>query len=114
MAGDDLTNPRLGRIVKSHVGAELVRAFVPPSLPPNPPIDVLALLDRLSAAERELGVFIGTTRSCRARSCSCTCMSGRKRSFHPKSRARSRHSPIFSDLRPKLRLDSQSTTSARC
>src|SRR5690606_9743653 len=37
------------------------RAFVPPPLPPEPPIDVLALLERLSLAERALGRLDGIT-----------------------------------------------------
>lgn len=41
------SNLRLGRFVKTPVAGEIVRAFVPPSLPPEPPIDVLALLERL-------------------------------------------------------------------
>ena len=39
----------------------MVRAFVPPPLPPAPQIDVLALLDRLSLAERALGRLDGIT-----------------------------------------------------
>ena len=48
-------NPRLGHAIDTSVGGETVRAFVPPPLPPHPPIDTLALLDRLSLAERALG-----------------------------------------------------------
>jgi Fic family protein len=61
MADTNLTNPRLGRFVESRMGGEVVRAFVPPPLPPTPPIDVLALLDRLSVAERALGRLDGIT-----------------------------------------------------
>ncbi|WP_201026371.1 TRAP transporter large permease subunit [Paramesorhizobium deserti] len=43
---------RLGRYIETPVAGEIVRAFVPPPLPPKPQIDVLALLDRLSLAER--------------------------------------------------------------
>lgn len=39
----------------------MVRAFVPPPLPPEPSIDVLALLERLSLAERALGRLDGIT-----------------------------------------------------
>jgi Fic family protein len=39
----------------------MVRAFVPPPLPPNPPIDILSLLPKLSAAERALGRLDGIT-----------------------------------------------------
>ncbi|MBS0641700.1 MAG: Fic family protein [Proteobacteria bacterium] len=56
------THPtRLGRFVETPVGGEVVRAFVPPPLPPDPPIDVLRLLDRLSPAERALGRLDGVT-----------------------------------------------------
>ena len=58
---DPETNQRLGRFVETPVAGEIVRAFVPPSLPPDPPIDVLVLLDRLSLAERALGRLDGIT-----------------------------------------------------
>lgn len=52
---------RLGRFVETPVAGELVRAFVPPPLPPAPPVDVLALLEPLSLAERALGRLDGIT-----------------------------------------------------
>jgi Fic family protein len=52
---------RLGRYVETSTGGELVRAFVPPPLPPNPPIDILSLLPKLSIAERALGRLDGIT-----------------------------------------------------
>ncbi len=52
---------RLGRFVETLVGGEVVRAFVPPPLPPTPPIDILSLLNRLSAADRALGRLDGIT-----------------------------------------------------
>jgi Fic family protein len=52
---------RLGRLVETRVAGEIVRAFVPPALPPNPPIDILSLLPQLSAAERALGRLDGIT-----------------------------------------------------
>ena len=58
---DPEPNQRLGRFVETPVAGEIVRAFVPPPLPPAPPIDVLALLDRLSLAERALGRLDGIT-----------------------------------------------------
>src|SRR5882724_2383982 len=61
MAHTNLANLRLGRFIETPVAGEVVRAFVPPPLPPTPPIDVLALLDRLSAAERALGRLDGIT-----------------------------------------------------
>jgi Fic family protein len=50
---------RLGRYAETAVGGEKVRAFVPPSLPPNPPIQTEALLGRLSTADRALGRLDG-------------------------------------------------------
>lgn len=52
---------RLGRFVATPVAGETVHAFVPPPLPPQPPIDVLSLLERLSLAERALGRLDGIT-----------------------------------------------------
>lgn len=52
---------RLGRFVETPVAGELVPAFMPPSLPPEPSIDVLALLEKLSLAERALGRLDGVT-----------------------------------------------------
>lgn len=54
-------NPRLGRFIETSVAGETIRAFVPPPLPPDPPIDVLSLLERLSLAERALGRLDGIT-----------------------------------------------------
>jgi Fic family protein len=39
----------------------MVRAFVPPPLPPEPPIDLISLLPKLTAAERALGRLDGIT-----------------------------------------------------
>jgi Fic family protein len=61
MTEADSTNLRLGRFVEIPVAGETVRAFVPPPLPPQPPIDVLPLLERLSLAERALGRLDGVT-----------------------------------------------------
>ena len=51
----------LGRFVETSVAGETVRAFVPPPLPPEPAIDILASLERLSLAERALGRLDGIT-----------------------------------------------------
>ncbi|AMK23077.1 MULTISPECIES: Fic family protein [Sphingomonadaceae] len=61
MPSSDHLSKRLGRFVETIAGGETVRAFVPPPLPPEPPIDILALLDRLSFAERALGRLDGIT-----------------------------------------------------
>src|SRR5258708_7011608 len=58
---DSPTSQRLGRFIETSAAGEKVRAFVPPPLPPEPAIDVLALLDRLSLAERALGRLDGIT-----------------------------------------------------
>lgn len=61
MASSPPSNQRLGRFIETPVAGEIVRAFVPPPLPPDPPIDILGLLDRLSLAERALGRLDGIT-----------------------------------------------------
>ena len=61
MADVEPIDSRLGRLVETPVGGEVVRAFVPPPLPPRPPIDVLSLLPHLSLAERALGRLDGIT-----------------------------------------------------
>ncbi|MCE6958130.1 Fic family protein [Cereibacter sphaeroides] len=61
MAETSLPHTRLGRFVETPVAGETVRAFVPPPLPPDPSIDVLSLLERLSLAERALGRLDGIT-----------------------------------------------------
>ncbi len=38
------TAGRLGRFVETAVGGERVKAFVPPPLPPNPPLEITGLL----------------------------------------------------------------------
>lgn len=52
---------RLGRVVQTAVGGERVAAFVPPPLPPDPPVDLSSILTRLSAAERALGRLDGVS-----------------------------------------------------
>jgi Fic family protein len=61
MSDMQLRDTRRGRYVETPAGDEIVRAFVPPPLPPNPPIDILSLLPKLSAAERALGRLDGIT-----------------------------------------------------
>ncbi len=58
---DSKPNSRLGQLIETIAANEKVRAFVPPPLPPEPPIDVLSLLERLSLAERALGRLDGIT-----------------------------------------------------
>ena len=54
-------NLRIGTYQKVICGGESVRAFVPPPLPPKPPIDVKSLLNRLSAADQAVGRLDGIT-----------------------------------------------------
>jgi Fic family protein len=50
---------RLGRYEGTSVGGETVRAFIPPPLPPVPPIDVASLLVPLQRAQLALGRLDG-------------------------------------------------------
>ncbi|MDE2016481.1 MAG: Fic family protein [Hyphomicrobiales bacterium] len=50
---------RTGRYVETVAGGEKARAFVPPPLPPTPPIDLRAMLNRIGRAERALGRLDG-------------------------------------------------------
>jgi len=52
---------RIGRFVSTTAAGETVNAYVPPPLPPQPAIDALALLPKLSAAERAIGRLDGIT-----------------------------------------------------
>ena len=61
MHNENQENGRLGHFVETPVGDEVVRAFVPPPLPPDPPIDLLSLLEKLGTAERALGRLDGIT-----------------------------------------------------
>ncbi|TGN68764.1 Fic family protein [Paracoccus liaowanqingii] len=58
---DHTSIQRRGRYVQTPVAGEMVRAFVPPPLPPEPKIDVLQMLEKLSLAERALGRLDGIT-----------------------------------------------------
>lgn len=54
----DLKN-RLGHHIETTAGGEKVRAYVPPPLPPDPPVQLESLLGRLSKADRALGRLDG-------------------------------------------------------
>jgi len=56
---NDSTNQRLGRYVTTSWGDEQVRAFVPPPLPPNPPVRLDALQLTLEQASQALGRLDG-------------------------------------------------------
>jgi Fic family protein len=56
-------NPRLGTYVNTAVGGGNVRAFIPPRLPPDPPLKLDAVLqDLLERANRGLGRLDGVAR----------------------------------------------------
>ena len=48
-SGNYSRSGRIGRFVESPVAGEIVRAFVPPPLPPEPAIDILTLLPLVSS-----------------------------------------------------------------
>jgi len=52
---------RFGRFVVSTYGDEQVRAYVPPPLPPTPPVDVSSSLPIIEQANRALGRLDGIT-----------------------------------------------------
>ena len=52
---------RIGRYVETAYGGDTVRAYVPPPLPPNPPLVLDGLLSRLSAADQAIGRLDGIT-----------------------------------------------------
>ena len=59
MPGTEDHNPRLGRYLIKAYGEESVRAFVPPPLPPNPPVRLDALQSLLEQANQSLGRLDG-------------------------------------------------------
>jgi Fic family protein len=56
---EDQSNQRLGRYVTHEVGGEVVRAFVPPPLPPDPPVRLDGLQLLLEQANQSLGRLDG-------------------------------------------------------
>lgn len=52
---------RLGRYRETAVGGERVRAFIPPPLPPDPPVDLRPLQGLLDQANQSLGRLDGVT-----------------------------------------------------
>ena len=59
MSAEDEQNPRLGRYIVTTYGEEAVRAFVPPSLPPTPPVRLEAMQLLLEQANQALGRLDG-------------------------------------------------------
>jgi Fic family protein len=59
MATSASGNRRLGRYSETTVGGERVRAFLPPPLPPIPPVSLEGLLNKLGAADRAIGRLDG-------------------------------------------------------
>jgi Fic family protein len=54
-------NKRLGSHVTSSFGGETVRAYLPPPLPPNPPLDLARVYPLLDKATQALGRLDGVT-----------------------------------------------------
>ena len=52
---------RIGSYVATSAAGETVRAYMPPPLPPDPPIELDRLYEKLEAANRALGRLDGTT-----------------------------------------------------
>jgi len=52
---------RLGTYVTTTVTGEPVQAFIPPPLPPNPPLELVALYQHLDRANQALGRLDGLT-----------------------------------------------------
>ena len=52
-------NKRLGTYVKSSVASESYQAFVPPPLPPEPPVDLMPLAGLLARASKAIGRLNG-------------------------------------------------------
>jgi Fic family protein len=52
---------RLGTYVSTITAGETVRAFVPPPLPPDPPVDLSGLYQQLDRANQALGRLDGLT-----------------------------------------------------
>jgi len=55
------SNPRLGSYLSTTTAGETVRAFVPPPLPPEPPLDLSGLYQHLDRANQALGRLDGLT-----------------------------------------------------
>src|SRR5882762_135005 len=51
----------MGRFVSARFGDETVRAYVPPPLPPTPPVELAALMPLIEQANRALGRLDGVT-----------------------------------------------------
>ena len=51
----------IGRYVETVAGGEVVRAYVPPPLPPEPALEITLFVNLLNAAERALGRLDGVT-----------------------------------------------------
>jgi Fic family protein len=54
-------SPRLGSYISTTTAGEIVRAFVPPPLPPEPPLDLRGLYQNLDRANQALGRLDGLT-----------------------------------------------------
>ena len=86
---------KTGEYETTNASGELVRAFIPARLPPCPPLDLSGLQDPLARAHLALGRLDGRSDILPDLSyVSSITTSAKRRCCHPKSRERSRPSPI--------------------
>lgn len=62
MPATPVVDTRIGKYIETTVASETVRAYVPPNLPPTPPVDIGGLISLLGAADRAVGRLDGITR----------------------------------------------------
>ena len=86
---------RLGTYTSTTTAGETVKAFLPPPLPPDPPVDLSGLYQQLDRANQALGRLDGLTTSCPIPGFSSTSMFAKKR-FFPRQIEGTKSS--FSDL----------------
>src|ERR1700704_2684918 len=89
----DQSSLRMGRFVSTSFGDETVRAYVPPALPPEPPVELGGLLPLIEQANRAFGVWTGVRQSFLRRHSSSLCTCARKRCCPLRSRERNLRFP---------------------
>ena len=61
MSENPAKDTRAGRYRETVAGGETVRAFIPADLPPQPPVDIMGLLERFARAQSAVGRLDGIT-----------------------------------------------------
>src|SRR5260370_822111 len=90
---------RLGTYVTTTVTGEPVQAFIPPRLPPNPPVELAGLYQHLDRANQALGRLDGLTTLLPDTKFFLICISEKRRCCRPRSRGRNRRFRIYCCLR---------------